>query len=208
MILYSENNNLAFALGYYFRRDKKTGYYLSTKAIGGKRKRLHRFIWEYYNSEIPAGYDIHHKNHNKEDNEIENLELILSKDHQKLHGKELTDEQRRKKAENVVCKANPQAREWHRSEKGREWHKQHYESMKSELHTVKEYTCQQCGKTYKAVENGQNRFCCNNCKAAYRRQAGIDNVERECEICGQKFITNKYSKAKYCKAHRGKKRKT
>lgn len=31
-----------------------------------------------------------------------------------------------------------------------------------------------------------------------RRKSGIANVERQCEICGKKYITNKYSKSKTC----------
>ena len=38
---------------------------------------LHRDIWCYeHNAEIPEGYDIHHKDGNYLNNNIENLELI------------------------------------------------------------------------------------------------------------------------------------
>lgn len=43
-----------------------------------------------------------------------------------------------------------------------------------------------------------DKFCSNNCKSAYRRKSGVDNEERICKICGEIFITNKYSKAKVC----------
>ena len=37
--------------------------------------------------EIPKGMDIHHKNLNKLDNRIENLQMMTKSEHQKLHRK-------------------------------------------------------------------------------------------------------------------------
>ena len=48
-------------------------------------KWLHRYIWEKYNGEIPDGYIIHHKDHNKNNNNIDNLELMLEFEHRKEH---------------------------------------------------------------------------------------------------------------------------
>lgn len=43
----------------------------------------HRLVWIKANGEIPKGLDVHHINGNKQDNRIENLELIP-------HGKHTT----------------------------------------------------------------------------------------------------------------------
>lgn len=188
--------------GYLFRKDKKTGYYLSGKAINGKRKRLHVYMWERENGEIPAGYEIHHKDHNKNNNEIDNLEMLTEKEHQRRHIDEKTKEQKENAARIVKEKALPCAIKWHKSEKGREWHLQHYDQMKDKLHRKAEYICEYCGKHYITQVGKQNRFCSNNCKSAYRRKAGFDNIERECAYCGKLFVTNKYSTAKYCQEHR------
>ena len=53
----------------------------------GDRKtiRHHRFIWEAVNGSIPKGYDIHHKDHNRSNNSISNLELIESSTHKHQH---------------------------------------------------------------------------------------------------------------------------
>ena len=75
MIIYE--NDYAIVDGYKFRKDQKTGYYLSNN-INGRRLRLHRYIYEKYNGEIPKGYDIHHKDHNKKNNTLENLDRTFS----------------------------------------------------------------------------------------------------------------------------------
>lgn len=210
MIEYFDNGNLAIVDGYKFKRDKKTGYFLSSSRIGEKRKRLHIYVWEKENGIIPIGYEIHHKDHDKSNNEISNLELLTKAEHKQRHKDEITDEQKRIWTENLEKHARPQAIIWHGSENGRKWHKQHYEQMKNKLHSPTEYICTECGTKFiseKLYGIKENRFCSSNCKSAFRRKSGIDNVERECECCGEKFVTNKYSKAKYCQNHRGKKRK-
>lgn len=63
----------------------KSGYRILT--IRNKREYEHRLIWEKYYGEIPKGFHIHHKNGNKLDNRIENLELISNSEHQKIHSK-------------------------------------------------------------------------------------------------------------------------
>lgn len=63
------------------------GYYkINTSKQGNHGKLLHRLIWEdFYNCEIPEGYVIHHKNGNKTDNCILNLQLMKEGEHHKLH---------------------------------------------------------------------------------------------------------------------------
>ena len=117
--------------GYEFRLDKTTGYYLSTKKIGERRKRLHCYVWETETeNEIPSGYAIHHKDHNKNNNEIDNLQIVTSSEHAKIHGQALTEEQKIARKNNIIQNVIPKSVEWHKSEDGREWHKEHYEQMK------------------------------------------------------------------------------
>lgn len=46
---------------------------------------LHRFIWTYFNGEIPDGYEIHHRDFNHDNNDIANLELLTKDAHQRIH---------------------------------------------------------------------------------------------------------------------------
>lgn len=45
----------------------------------------HIYLWEKHNKPIPKGYVIHHKNKDKKDNRMENLELMKLEEHTKLH---------------------------------------------------------------------------------------------------------------------------
>jgi DNA-directed RNA polymerase subunit RPC12/RpoP len=201
MIEYFNNYDLALIDGYHFRRDKKTGYYLSSKKIGGKRKRLHVYVWEKFNGEIPKGYHVHHADGDKKNNEIDNLKLLSSSDHAIEHARNLSDEERRKRSENVTKNAVPAAKEWHSTKEGYVWHSEHAkETMRKRAAII--YVCSYCGKEYESKHiygKNQNHFCSNNCKAAYRRKSGIDNIIKICEDCGKEYESNKYQRTKYCR---------
>lgn len=49
--------------------------------------RLHVLVWTENNGPIPKGYDIHHKNGNRFDNDIANLELVPHAEHSRIHAK-------------------------------------------------------------------------------------------------------------------------
>lgn len=193
-------NGYAIVDGHKFRKDKKTGYYLSGP-INHKRYRLHRYIYEKYNGPIPKGYDIHHIDHNKDNNEIENLQLIERQQHKKRHGRELTDEQRQMYRDNLNNVVRPKAIEWHKSAEGRAWHREQWKvSLGKVKHEQKpkKLKCLNCGKEYETTTFGTTKFCSNNCKSAYRRKLGIDNITRKCRVCNTEFTTNKYSKRTLC----------
>lgn len=196
MIIYTEEKKFADFNGLHFCRDDKTGYYLNSNTS----TRLHRCVWEYYNGKIPEGYEIHHIDHDKGNNEIENLAMLTEEEHHRIHAKEKTDEELQKLRENIVKTAIPAAVQWHKSKAGSVWHKAHYESMKNALHERKQRVCKQCGQPFMGTLNEKNVFCSNACKSAWRRESGIDNEQRICQYCKSAFTTNKYANRKYCSA--------
>ena len=58
-----------------------SGYYMIY--VKGCQQLEHRYVWTKANGDIPEGMQIHHKNSNKLDNRIENLELISRADNMK-----------------------------------------------------------------------------------------------------------------------------
>ena len=53
--------------------------------INGKRIREHRYIWVKHNGIIPKGMCIHHKDLDKQNNNINNLQLVTHSEHTTIH---------------------------------------------------------------------------------------------------------------------------
>ena len=177
--------------GLHFTRDERTGYYLNSTI----QKRMHRYVWESCNGEIPAGCEIHHKDHNPANNDIDNLELMTVQDHRRYHAKN----QGIKNVESGHLEnIRGMTKEWPASAEGLEWHRKHYERTKNKLHAKRKFVCEFCGKEFEAEDKGVNRFCSNKCKSAWRRKSGIDDETRECRVCGRHFTVNKYSRTRTC----------
>jgi len=64
------------------------GGYLKYK-IKGKAYFGHRLVWELKKGKIPRGHDIHHKDGNKRNNNINNLEVIKHGMHSRLSHQEV-----------------------------------------------------------------------------------------------------------------------
>jgi NTP pyrophosphatase (non-canonical NTP hydrolase) len=82
------DSNIIYIIDRYFSHYiNKQGYMiLWDKMFGGGYIMAHRYIWEKkHNKKIPNGYEIHHKDGNRINNEIENLELVNEKVHG-IHG--------------------------------------------------------------------------------------------------------------------------
>ena len=50
-----------------------------------KRRFEHVLVWEAHHGPVPAGFEVHHKNENKLDNRIENLQLVTRLEHKRIH---------------------------------------------------------------------------------------------------------------------------
>lgn len=197
---YSKGSKFAYIDGLTFTRDERTGYYLSSKNIDGSRKRLHVYVWEKHHGKVPHGYHVHHKFHDKRKNEIEDLQLMSEREHIKHHADLMIEDERDVLRKRLDEKARPKAIEWHGSEDGRKWHSEHAKQQWKFREPI-EYECTNCGKKFesrKSYADSSNRFCCNNCKSAWRRKTGVDNERRECKLCGEPFVANRYSNRKRC----------
>lgn len=173
------------------------GYWLGQ--VNGKCKRLHVYVWEKHNGPIPKGYHIHHIDHNTNNNEIDNLQLMTMSEHLSLHGQ---DESHKAKARRNLAKyAQPKAAEWHKSKECREWAKENYKVSLAKVHEEKvNKVCEVCGNKY--ITDGSSktisRFCSNACKSKWRRDNNLDDIQKTCPVCGKNFYTHKYKGSKTC----------
>lgn len=176
--------------GITFYRDER-GYY----GAGGDDREdgitwLHREIWRDHHGDIPDGHVIHHKDGDRSNNDIDNLECVTHSEHADRHPNWGGD---------ISQAALEAAKEWHRSEEGREWHIAHWEQSLADAFDETEKECDQCGDVFidkSAQDSG--RFCTDACKAKHRRETGVDDETRICEWCDDEFTINKYSDARTC----------
>lgn len=187
--------------GIYFYKETDSGYYLGNVAIPGRKRhypmRLHVYIWQKYNGEIPKGYHVHHKDENKDNNNISNLELLKAFDHLSYHASDHAALSRR----NMNEVAHPAAIAWHKSENAKDFHKSHYENISKEIWMAPvTKVCESCGKEYTTThaKAKTSKYCSNNCKATARRRRGDDKIEYTCPQCGKTYMKYKYSKAVLC----------
>jgi hypothetical protein len=57
--------------------------------LDGRRVSQHRLLWEAWHGPIPKDYVVHHLNHVKDDNRIENLEAMSRRKHAEHHSESL-----------------------------------------------------------------------------------------------------------------------
>lgn len=64
-----------------------TRYLHGTRRIDGKRRTIsrHREVWEQAHGPIPEGMIVHHRDHDKRNNALSNLQLMTPQDHARHH---------------------------------------------------------------------------------------------------------------------------
>lgn len=158
---------------YYF-----CGFYFQRKGV-----RLHRAVWEKHNGEIPKGYHVHHKDENRKNNEIENLELLPAGEHMSVH---MSKEERREESRRHIEIAREAANKWHGSKAGREWHSKHG----ADIWKDKPYytqVCDWCGEEYQTrdiVHKTGQHFCCGKHRSLatqwrYKHEGSTDYPRRK-----------------------------
>lgn len=157
-------------------------------------KYLHRAVWEFHHGPIPDGCHIHHRDKDTTNNDLANLEAIAERDHIPTYHPDLTPDQ----IAFFKRVVQPAAMQWHQSEEGRAWHRQHAKDQYAEL-APSERACEHCGKRYFVRWNRvRDRFCSPKCRSAARYASGVDDEKRTCALCGAAFTANKYSRTRFC----------
>lgn len=146
---------------------QKSGYYRC--AITAKREReniersLHRAVWIKYKGNIPKGYHIHHKDENKDNNNIENLELLSVSQHAKFHSKKNKLFWNTEKGVRANRRGIKNAKKWHGTEDGKKWHSEHQiETVRK--HLIKEI-CKECGVEFNTYDDEKrHKEYCKKCR--------------------------------------------
>lgn len=175
-------------------------YYRGSVIIDGKKRDvlLHRYIYMCEVGDIPPKHHIHHRDGNKLNNDISNLECLTMTEHFRFHGRTKEYKDRLRALQPLGIEA---AKEWHKSEEGNKWHIEHGKKVFGNR-PLKQFTCTFCNKDYE-TNSFVSKFCSNNCKSAHRRklsrESGLDMEDRKCRDCENVFSINKYSTRSLCR---------
>ena len=175
---------------------KPDGYYRAAPSV--KIGYYHRDLWEKHFGPIPDGMHVHHLDHDKENNDINNYALMTAAAHAKLHyddriangwKPELSEEARAK------CAA------WHSTPEGLEWHRQHGAAT-WDARVPQKLTCAQCGSEFEGFFDVRGDktgpYCRPYCRAKARKLRGEDGEDRTCPQCGSTFRVDKYTRKQFC----------
>jgi hypothetical protein len=114
--------------------------------VAGKMFYRHRLVWELANGPIPIGHIVHHKDGNRRNNDLSNLELMSRKAHCKHHNDD-------DKTADIDA----------------------YRAMKRNAGASRakvEIVCAECGqKAIKTKARQGNLYCSTKCKQRARRAA-------------------------------------
>lgn len=168
--------------GFNFYKNKKSRYTCTIT--------LHRFLWQFYNGKIPEGYDIHHKDFDKENNVISNLELVTKDDHKKIHLSHKTKKVPEKK-QKFICKVC-----------GKEYESVNrinntYCSAKCKktakrVRATKIKICKVCGKEFSTRDDAE--ICSKKCLGKFLNRQEI----KICPVCGKTFSDVVSKHRKHC----------
>ena len=183
-------------------------YYLCGKYFANSAKassrRLHQTVWSAAHGPIPPGYHVHHRDEDRANNRLDNLELKWGSDHLADH---MTPERRAQSALCIVTHGVPAARAWHSTPEGLAWHSKNGKAAWETRDPIA-LTCQECGSTYETRGRGDRlRFCSGNCRArALRRSPTIgtrQHVEGMCPAQTRKGLCVNWPKhgQTHCRWH-------
>lgn len=152
----------------------KSAYYL------GPEKTEHRLVWTNAFGKIPEGHDIHHKDGNKSNNDIENLECLPRSEHIRLHrtGTRIS-------AENAEKLHNGSKERWKK-------YRGDIPNGHKKCSMCKRVLLIQSFYSNPSQHNGLAVYC-KECQSLYMKEKRKKNIEtlyvgeRRCGKCGQVF---------------------
>lgn len=165
-------------------------YYFAPRGSG--RSSYHRDYWTSVHGPIPQGFHIHHLDENPLNNDIRNLVCLSPEEHANVHPGHAGPKRKAAEWREHLAAIQPKAAEWHRSEEGRAWHREHGKRVWVDR-KPEAVTCSVCGITAERYfKRGEIRFCSRKCARAKADNEHRYEQEVPCPICGSTFRQNKY----------------
>ena len=162
------------------------GYY-------SRRFSLHCAVWFYYNGKMPPqGYQLHHKDFGKENNNIENLLLLTNSEHSLLHNF-VENKKPTLKTEKKIFICENCGKEYEAFDTGanrfcsRECKVTYHQEIRK---------CAFCGKEFSIFDNSLKKYCSLECSKGMRHALHFE--KRVCPVCGKEFEIKKSRKNVCC----------
>ena len=130
------------------------GKYFARHPKGSSPVRAHVELWEERFGCVPEGYCIHHFDHDRRNNSLSNLVVMLLTEHGKMHGKERAEHMR-----SIQPLGLEKAAEWHKSEDGRAQGRKQFEAL---MRKIGELKCPECTTLFTPT-NFRQKYCCKRC---------------------------------------------
>lgn len=166
-------------------------YYQATGPGAGVAEPLHRQVYLDHHGPIPDGWHVHHQDHDPFNNAPDNLVVATNSEHLAHHmaGYVADDGQLAH-----LDRVRPLASEWHRSDDGRAWHREH--GVRTwEGRPLVEHRCQLCGETFE-TRGKINAYCSARCRNWAFEHDPKYMVDATCAECDGPFQWHKHKRVK------------
>lgn len=139
---------------------------------------FHRFVWQYFNGEIPEGYDVHHRdfNHN---NDIANLELVTNDEHKQIHLARKAKRQPEKKSKFICEQCGCEYENVNRGNNA--YCFAEYKKIAERTRATEVKICEVCGKAFSTSDDA--KFCSRKCIGEFLKR----QETKTCPVCGKIF---------------------
>ncbi len=162
--------------------------------LNGVLTYLHREIWKSVHGDIAKGMDVHHKDGDQLNNEIDNLECLTKKEHRQRE-RELGTTSTPKIVANLN-RVRHLASAWHASDEGIKWHAENGRRVMANRPLLKK-TCGVCGIEF-TTKHSFAAMCSRGCYEKRRNQTRNTHTHPlQCRWCKKGFMGSKAS-ATYC----------